>query len=171
MDVTPISAELKEKTKEFRSLEKTYKAALSRVNKEHEKAKIVAPAQINSQIESIKREIARDQDRLSELKSAGLSKNKDGSISQRSNAGKEAVRLQDKIPQLKKRLSNKHDEAASTLTKLNQETQEKHESLKSNQNLKQTAPYSRVQSNPCWTTITKLISQTNPTLPKKSLRI
>ena len=131
MDVTPISAELKEKTKEFRSLEKTYKAALGRVNKEHEKAKIVAPAQINSQIESIKREIARDKDRLSELKSAGLSKNKDGSISQRSNAGKEAVRLQDKIPQLKKRLSNKHDEAASILTKLNQETQEKHESLKS----------------------------------------
>ena len=74
MDVTPISAELKEKTKEFRSLEKTYKAALGRVNKEHEKAKIVAPAQINSQIESIKREIARDQDRLSELKSACLSK-------------------------------------------------------------------------------------------------
>ena len=131
MDVTPISAELKEKTKEFRSLEKTYKAALSRVNKEHEKAKIVAPAQINSQVDSIKREIDRDQDRLSELKSAGLSKNKDGSISQRSNAGKEAVRLQDKIPQLKKRLSNKHDEAASILTKLNRETQEKHESLKS----------------------------------------
>ena len=131
MDVTPISAELKEKTKEFRSLEKTYKAALSRVNKEHEKAKIVAPAQINSQVESIKREIDRDQDRLSELKSAGLSKNKDGSISQRSNAGKEAVRLQDKIPQLKKRLSNKHNEAASILTKLNRETQEKQESLKS----------------------------------------
>ena len=102
MDLMTISAELKERTKEFRSLEKTYKSALSRVNKEHAKAKIDAPAQINSQIESIKHEIARDQDRLSELKSAGLSKNKDGSISQRSNAGKEAVRLQDKIPQLKK---------------------------------------------------------------------
>ena len=131
MAVTTISTELKEKTKEFRSLEKPLNEALSRINKKHAKAKIDASAQINSQIESIKREIARDQDRLSELKSAGLSKNKDGSISQRSNAGKEAVRLQDKIPQLKKRLSNKHDEAASILTKLNQETQEKHESLKS----------------------------------------
>ena len=98
MDATTISAELKETTKEFRSLEKTYKAALSQVNKEHEKGKIVALAQINSQIESIKREIARDQDRISELKSAGLSKNEDGSISQRSNAGKQAVCLQDKIP-------------------------------------------------------------------------
>ena len=131
MDVTAISPELREKTKEFRSLEKTYKAAFSRVNKEHAKAKIDAPAQTNSQIESIKHEIARDQDRLSELKSAGLSKNKDGSISQRSNAGKEAVRLQDKIPQLKNGLSNKHDEAASILTKLNRQTEEKHESLKS----------------------------------------
>ena len=41
MDLTTISAELKEKTKEFRSLEKTYKAALSWVNKEHAKAKIM----------------------------------------------------------------------------------------------------------------------------------
>ena len=42
MDLMTISAELKERTKEFRSLEKTYKSALSRVNKEHAKAKIDA---------------------------------------------------------------------------------------------------------------------------------
>ena len=41
MDSTNVSAELKEKIKEFRSLEKTYKAALSRVNKEHEKLKLM----------------------------------------------------------------------------------------------------------------------------------
>ena len=74
MAVTTISTELKEKAKEFRSLEKPLNEALSRINKKHAKAKIDAPAQINSQIESIKREIARDQDRLSELKSACLSK-------------------------------------------------------------------------------------------------
>ena len=74
MALTTVSTELKEKAQEFRSLEKTLNKALSRINREHAKAEIDAPAQINSQIESIKREIAGDQDRLSELKSACLSK-------------------------------------------------------------------------------------------------
>jgi hypothetical protein len=74
MAVTTVSTELKAKAQEFKSLEKTPNEALSRINKEHAKAKIDAPTQINSQIESIKREIARDQDRLSVLKSACLSK-------------------------------------------------------------------------------------------------
>ena len=74
MALTTVSTELKEKAQEFRSLEKTLNKALSRINREHAKAEIDAPAQINSLIESIKREIARDQDRLSELKSACLSK-------------------------------------------------------------------------------------------------
>ena len=74
MAVTTVSTELKKKAQEFRSLEKTLNEALSRINKGHAKSKIDAPAQINSQIESIKREIARDQDRFSELKSACLSK-------------------------------------------------------------------------------------------------
>ena len=74
MAVTTVSTELKETAQEFRSLEKTLNEALNRINKEHAKAKIDAPTQINSQIESVRREIARDKDRLSELKSACLSK-------------------------------------------------------------------------------------------------
>ena len=136
MSVELETSKLKEKAIEFESALPSYEKEMAKINKTYQESVKSAPAAIKVKIKSLQNQINKSKVRLSELQKGGLSKNKDGSISQRSNAGKEAVRLQGKIPQLQVDLEDLQIKAGDILEELKIEVEEKRATLTSDFNSK-----------------------------------
>jgi len=136
MSIDQLTAELKAIAVEFERALPSYEKEMAKINKTYQESVKSAPAAIKVKIKSVQNQITKSQNRLSQLQKGGLSKNKDGSISQRSNAGKEAVRLQGKIPQLQEDLDDLQIKAGDILEELKTEAAEKRATLTSDFNSK-----------------------------------
>ena len=111
MEIKEVENALREKVVKIEEIETWYNAETKKIDLWYKDAGKKCDEWFKKETKTIKKwheeisssnqvELSKKENRLKELDVSNLPRNKDNSISQRSNAAKEAVRLLDEIPKL-----------------------------------------------------------------------
>ena len=111
MEINAVENALREKVAKIEEIENWYNAENKKIDKWYKEAGKTFDEWFKKETNTIKKwheeisssnqvELSKKKNRLEELDVSNLPRNKDNTISQRSNAAKEAVRLLDEIPKL-----------------------------------------------------------------------
>lgn len=116
-------SEIREKVIELEKAVFPYEKEMQKIESEFERSYKATSSEMDSQIWEAENAFNKSNAKLNALIESGVPRNKDGTVNMRFSAGKDFKNLQIEVPRLKENLEAVKKEAASTLKKLEAQTE------------------------------------------------